>query len=102
MSTTSAATNAAPPAQETASATDQNLQGRQNTIPLPHIKSVDVQFLTNRNELIGIDSVQDQGSSKQYTFPTGINNIPVPDLKDMNVSFALNDGRRVNVRATPQ
>jgi len=70
-----------------------------HSIPLPNIKSVDVQFVTRNNELIGIDSARDYQS--QYTFPTGINTIPVPDLRDMNISFALNDGRRMNVRGTP-
>jgi len=70
-----------------------------HSIPLPNIKSVDVQFVTRNNELIGIDSARDY--QNQYTFPTGINTIPVPDLRDMNISFALNDGRRMNVRGTP-
>jgi len=74
--------------------------GCPEAIHLPDINSLDVQLLTNRNEVIGV-----QNESKQiqpYSFPRGINRVPVPDIKDVNVSFAMQDGRRVNVRATPQ
>jgi len=88
--------------QESAAASEQHSAATtalSHSIPLPNIKSVDVQFVTRNNELIGIDSTRDY--QNQYTFPTGINTIPVPDLRDMNISFALNDGRRMNVRGTP-
>jgi len=66
---------------------------------LPDINSMDVQFLTNNNEVIGLSN---DAPGKPYSFPRGINNVPIPDIKDVNVSFGMPNGQRLNLRATPQ